>query len=76
LPRFAGRAIRCYAKRPGEAGLDNFTRDGDANWRAQGGALVADKGNGGFVSKQAFGDYRLRIELFPDNNTNSGIYLR
>jgi len=22
----------------GERGLDNFTRDGDANWRAEGGA--------------------------------------
>lgn len=61
----------------GETGLDNFTRDGDANWRAAGGAIVADKGKGGFlVSKQSFGDYQLRIEFFPDHNTNSGIYMR
>lgn len=61
----------------GERGLDNFTRDGDANWRTEGGAIVADKGKGGFlVSKQSFGDYRLRVEFFPDPNTNSGIYMR
>src|SRR5687767_4342106 len=52
----------------GEVGLDNFTRDGDANWRAEGGAIIADKGNGGFlVSKQSFGDYQLRVEFSPDD---------
>ena len=61
----------------GDKGLDNFTRDGDANWRAEGGAIIADRGKGGFlVSKQSFGDYQLRIEFFPDHNTNSGIYMR
>ena len=61
----------------GETGLDNFTRDGDANWRPEGGAIIADKGKGGFlVSKQSFGDYQLRVEFFPDHNTNSGIYMR
>lgn len=61
----------------GDRGLDNFTRDGDANWRAEGGAIVADRGKGGFlVSKQSFGDYQLRVEFFPDDNTNSGIYMR
>jgi len=61
----------------GDKGLDNFTRDGDANWRAEDGAIVADKGKGGFlVSKQSFGDYRLRVEFMPDHNANSGIYMR
>lgn len=61
----------------GEKGLENFAREGDANWRAEGGAIVADKGKGGFlVSKQSFGDYRLRVEFRPDHNTNSGIYMR
>jgi hypothetical protein len=60
-----------------DKGLDNFTRDGDANWRSEGGAIVADRGKGGFlVSKQSFGDYQLRIEFFPDHNANSGIYMR
>jgi len=60
-----------------DKGLENFTRDGDANWRAEGGAIVADRGKGGFlVSKQSFGDYQLRIEFNPDHNTNSGIYMR
>lgn len=61
----------------GDKGLENFTRDGDANWRAEGGVIVADKGKGGFlVSRQSFGDYRMRVEFHPDANANSGIYMR
>jgi hypothetical protein len=33
----------------GERGLDNWNRIGDANWRSEGGAVVADKGKGGGV---------------------------
>ncbi len=28
----------------GETGFDNWNRIGDANWRSEGGAVVADKG--------------------------------
>ena len=31
----------------GTKGLDNWNRVGDANWRAEDGAIVADKGKGG-----------------------------
>ncbi len=38
----------------GTTGLDNWNRIGDANWRAEDGAIVADKGKGGFlVSKNS-----------------------
>ena len=61
----------------GEKGMENFGRDGDANWRAQDGVIVADDGKGGFlVSKQSFGDYELRIEFWAADNANSGIYMR
>jgi hypothetical protein len=61
----------------GEKGLENFTRVGDANWRAEGGAIVADKGKGGFLlSKTSYKDFELRAEFWADHNTNSGIYMR
>jgi hypothetical protein len=61
----------------GEKGLENFDRVGDANWRAEGGAIVADDGKGGFlVSKNAYKDFQLRVEFWPDHNANSGIYMR
>jgi len=41
----------------GAGGLDNFDRIGDANWRAEDGAIVADKGKGGFlVSRNSYKD--------------------
>jgi len=42
----------------GDKGLENWDRVGDANWRAEDGAIVADKGKGGFlVSKNPYKDF-------------------
>src|ERR1041384_3889979 len=57
--------------------LDNWNRIGDANWRAEDGAIVADKGKGGYlVSKNAYKDFQIRAEFWADTTTNSGIFLR
>ena len=43
----------------GDKGLENWNRIGDANWRAEGGAIVADKGKAGYlVSKQSLQGFR------------------
>lgn len=61
----------------GDKGLENFTRVGDANWRAQGGAIVADRGKGGhLLSKKSYKDFEMRAEFYADTNTNSGIFFR
>lgn len=61
----------------GNAGLENFNRIGEANWRAQDGAIVADKGAGGFlVTKKSYKDFQIRAEFWADHTTNSGIFLR
>lgn len=61
----------------GDKGLENFNRVGDANWRAEGGAIVADKGKGGFlVSKNSYKDFQIRAEFWASLNANSGIYMR
>ena len=60
-----------------DKGIENFNRVGDANWRAEGGAIVADRGKGGFLmSKKAYKDFELRAEFWADHHANSGIYLR
>ena len=57
--------------------LDNFNRIGDANWRVEDGAVVADKGKGGYlVSKNSYKDFQIRAEFWADHTTNSGIFLR
>lgn len=61
----------------GDKGLENWNRIGDANWRAEGGAIVADKGKGGFlVSKNAYKDFEIYAEFYAESNTNSGIFIR
>jgi hypothetical protein len=62
----------------GDKGLDNFSRVGDANWRAEGGAIVADKAtmNSYLVTRDSYKDFEIRAEFWADKLTNSGIFLR
>ena len=62
----------------GEKGLENFDKVGDANWRGEGGAIVADKGatGGHLVTKKAYKDFQLRAEFWAETGTNSGIFMR
>lgn len=61
----------------GEKGIENFNRIGDANWRAEGGAIVADKGKGGhLVSKKSYSNFKIYAEFWADHTTNSGIFMR
>jgi hypothetical protein len=61
----------------GNSGLDNFNRIGEANWRAEDGAIVADKGAGGYlVTKKSYKDFQIRAEFWADHTTNSGIFIR
>ena len=56
--------------------LDNFDQIGNANWRIEDGAVVADKGNGFLVTKNAYTDYQLRAEFWVDADANSGVFIR
>ena len=61
----------------GTIGLDNWNRIGDANWRAEDGAIVVDKGKGGYlVSKNSYKDFQIRAEFWADHTTNSGVFIR
>ena len=56
--------------------LDHFNKVGDANWRVEDGSVVADKGNGFLVTKEAYGDFQLRAEFWVGPDANSGIFIR
>jgi hypothetical protein len=65
----------------GDKGMEHWNKTGsDANWRAEGGAIQADKSTGKgssvLVSKQSFKDFDLYCEFWASEDTNSGIYLR
>lgn len=60
--------------------LKNWYTIGDANWRIEGGAAVADKlsgkQNGFLVSNDMYKDFQLRAEFWVSDDANSGIYMR
>jgi hypothetical protein len=61
------------------SGMENFVRVGEANWRKDGDALVADKGgktSSYLVSREAFTDFVIYAEFWADENANSGIFFR
>jgi hypothetical protein len=64
----------------GQAGMENWNVTGGGNWRAEDGAIQADKsttkGASVLVSKRSFKDFELYAEFWAADETNSGVYLR
>lgn len=61
----------------GEKGMENWNVIGDANWRTEGGAVMADQGKGGYlVSKNSYKDFTIYAEFYAESDTNSGIFIR
>jgi len=65
-----------------EKSLGNFQQAGNANWRVGpgeqngGSTIYADLGNGFLVTKESYGDFRVRAEVWIDTPGNSGIFIR
>ena len=56
--------------------LDQWNQIGNANWRVEEGAVLADKGVGFLVSKNSYSDFQIRAEFWADADANSGVFLR
>lgn len=56
--------------------MNNFDQAGNASWRIAEQAVAADSGSGFLVTKQSYDNFRLRAEFWPDEGTNSGIFIR
>jgi hypothetical protein len=57
--------------------MDGWTSTGEANWRVEDGALVADKGKGGhLVTKDSYKNFMIYSEFWSDEAANSGIFIR
>jgi hypothetical protein len=56
--------------------LDHWDQIGDANWKLEDGAAVANKGAGYLVSKDSYGDFQLRVEFWVNDEANSGVFIR
>lgn len=64
----------------GNAGMENWNITGGGNWRAEHGAIQADKtttkGASVLVSKKSFRNFELYVEFWAADDTNSGVYIR
>ena len=56
--------------------LDALTPVGTANWRIAEGAVQADSGTGFLVTKQPYGDFEIKADIWVDEKANSGIFIR
>ena len=60
--------------------LAGWDQVGESNWRVEDGAIVVDKMAGkeaGYlVSKNSYKNFVVRVEFWPSDNANSGIYFR
>jgi hypothetical protein len=57
--------------------LGDWSQTGEANWRVEDGAIVADKGKGGhLVSKEKYKNLMIYAEFWSDEDANSGIFVR
>src|ERR1700751_5173789 len=60
--------------------LDGWDQVGESNWRVEDGAIVVDKmagkDAGYLVTKNSYKNFVVRVEFWPSDEANSGIYLR
>ncbi len=56
--------------------FDAWNKIGDANWRIEDGAFVADMGAGHLVTKESYTDFHLKAEFWVSEGANSGVFLR
>src|SRR5882724_5199709 len=64
----------------GSKGLENFDRVGNSNWRAEDGAIVADrnpdKTPSYLVGRTSYTDFVIRAEFWASHDANSGVFAR
>jgi hypothetical protein len=56
--------------------FDAWNQLGEANWRLEEGAFVADSGQGFLVTKETYGDLEIELEFWTDGPANSGVFVR
>jgi hypothetical protein len=49
---------------------------GDANWTVVGDVVQADRGSGFLVTPASYGDVEISVEVWVDDEANSGVFIR
>jgi hypothetical protein len=56
--------------------LNHFMKTGDANWRLTDGVVEASTGRGYLVSRETYGDFELRVDVWSTPEANGGVMFR
>jgi len=56
--------------------LDNWEKTGNANWRVVDGIIEADMPRGFLLTKESYGDFDLRAEIWVTPDSNGGVLFR
>jgi len=75
MPDVAAQSGR-WTKLSNGKDLSNWNVTGNADWRVTDGVIEATKARGFLVSKQAYGDFELRGEIWVTADSNGGFLFR
>jgi len=56
--------------------LKGWNPVGNANWKLADGVVEANTGTGFLVSAESYGDFYLKVEIWVDDDANSGVFIR
>ncbi len=56
--------------------LDNWVKTGNANWRVVDGIIEADMPRGFLVTRESYGDFELRADIWTTPDSNGGVLFR
>jgi hypothetical protein len=56
--------------------LDNWEKTGNANWRVVDGVIEADMPRGFLLTKESYGDFELRADIWVTPDSNGGVLFR
>jgi hypothetical protein len=65
------------AQKPGTSfDLKAWNAVGDANWTVMDDVVQADKGSGFLVTPMAYGDFQMTVDIWVNDDANSGVFIR
>jgi hypothetical protein len=64
------------AQKPAAFDLKAWNVVGDANWTVMDDVVQADKGAGLLVTPMAYGDFQMTVDIWVNDEANSGVFIR
>jgi hypothetical protein len=76
VPGVAAQTVAGWTTLFNGKNLDNWQKTGNANWRVVDGVIEADMPRGFLLTKESYGDFDLRAEIWVTPDSNGGVLFR